>query len=110
MAQKFIINNGNLVVGNVQFHKELITNHSTTRGGGWWHLDRGNGIMYLYNRSIDFGQAQREDVIKAITTGFLPPSLSKLRFFHSYEHDIYEAMKDTNGVWIDVPKNNKTHE
>ena len=97
---KFIINHGDLVIGNVEFHKDLVKDHSQTKGGGWWHLDRANGIMYLYNKSIDFGQAKREDVIQAVERGLLAPSVSKLRFFHSTKESLHAAMEDPDGVWI----------
>lgn len=107
MAKKFIINNGNLVMGHVDFHKELVNDHSTTKGGGWWEFDKEKNIMYLYNRSIDFGQAKRDDVIQAIQTGLLSPRLNNTKFFHSYEDYICDVHSDKNGVWIEVPDENK---
>jgi hypothetical protein len=107
MAKKFIINNGNLVMGHVDFHKELVKDHSTTKGGGWWEYDKEENIMYLYSRSIDFGQAKREDVIQAIQTGWLSPRLNDTKFFHSYEEWYMDAHNDENGVWIEVPNENK---
>ena len=40
MAQKFIINNNLLVIGNVGYHFQLAQQHGTTRGGGYWDVDK----------------------------------------------------------------------
>lgn len=107
MAQKFIINNGNLVMGHVDYHRELVKDHSTTKGGGYWEFDRESNIMYLYSESMDFGQAHREDVIKAIQKGWLSPRFNNTKFFHSYESFFCDVTKDENGAWIEVPEDNK---
>jgi hypothetical protein len=107
MAKKFIINNGNLVMGHVEYHKELLSDHTKTVGGGWWEYNKEKDIMYLYSRSMDFGQAKREDVIGAIQTGLISTSLNNTKFFHSYEEFLCDVMEDENGVWIEVPEENK---
>lgn len=107
MAKKFIINNGNLVIGNVKLHKELMKDHSATKGGGYWEFNREKNIVYLYSKSMDFGQAKREDIIKAIHTGWLSRGIQKAKFFHSYEDLLSDVPNDKSGVWIEVPENNK---
>lgn len=107
MAKKFIVNNGNLVIGHVDFHKELVKDHSTTKGGGWWEYDKEKNIMYLYSESMDFGQAKREDVIQAIQNGWIDPILNETKFFHSYESSLGKVFDDKEGVWITVPEDNK---
>lgn len=94
-------------MGHVDFHKELIKDHSTTKGGGWWEFDKDKNIIYLYNKSIDFGQANREDVIQAIQTGWVSPKLNEIKFFHSYENSFDKVLIDNSGVWIEVPEENK---
>jgi len=107
MAKKFIINNGNIVMGHVEYHKELLSDHTNTVGGGWWEYNKEKDIMYLYSKSYDFGQAKREDVIQAIQTGWISPRLNDTKFFHSYEDSLGKAMDDTDGVWIEIPEENK---
>ncbi|MFW5663900.1 MAG: hypothetical protein ACOCYD_02570 [bacterium] len=68
MYPKFIINQGRLIIGMVNQHKELAEDHSTTQGGGWWHLDKESKSIWLYARSLLFGSVPRkvlQDVIAA---------------------------------------------
>ena len=55
MAQKFVINDNRLILGQVDFHKELCKDNTKTVGGGYWHLDSERGILYLYGISVDYG-------------------------------------------------------
>lgn len=88
MARKFIITDNKFLYGNVELHMELIprerASHSrlpfhssmTTRpkadesvkvlGGGRWHTDNENKILYLWGASTDFGYADPEQIKKAI--------------------------------------------
>lgn len=78
---KFIINNGNLVLGNVEFHRELARDHKTTKGGGWYHLDKEAKKLYLYSESMDFGPCARPDVEQAINEGLLSPFLDDFEIY-----------------------------
>jgi hypothetical protein len=107
MAKKFIINKDRLITGHVEYHRELLSDHTDTVGGGWWEYNKEKNIMYLYSKSLEFGQAKQEDVAKAIQTGYLSPRLNDTKFFHSYENSLGKAMDDPNGVWIEIPEENK---
>jgi hypothetical protein len=50
MAKKFIINNDLLVIGNVGFHFQLAQQHGTTRGGGYWHVDKETETFCVYKK------------------------------------------------------------
>lgn len=106
MHKKFIIYDGSIRIGHVDFHKELGPDKSLIKGGGWWHWDRENNIMYLYSSSQDFGYVTRENLIDAIQNGMMRPSLEKTKFFHSFSDFIDDAMIDPNGIWIEVPTEN----
>lgn len=82
MAKKFIINNGNFVLGHVEYHKELAKDHSTTKGGGYWNIDLDNKILYLDDESADFGPAKKEDIVEAFKTGLFSPSLAGFKVMH----------------------------
>ncbi len=71
MARKFILNNGFIKLGNVQYHKDLAKDHATTKGGGMWDLDEENNILYLWGASSDYGPADPEDIKYHITTGLM---------------------------------------
>ena len=57
MARKFIItNDGTLVFGDVELHRNLIPEgDDTCHGGGLWRIDNQRGIIELSGRSFDFG-------------------------------------------------------
>ena len=101
MHKKFIIYDGSIRLGHVDFHKELGPDKSLIKGGGWWYFDKENNIMYLYSSSMDFGYVNREDLIDAIENGMMRPSLEKVRFFHSFEDYLDAAMVDPEGIWIE---------
>lgn len=94
MAKKWIINNGMFISGNVGYHFELTKDHSTTRGGGYWHIDRENQTLYLYDRSTDYGRCSLEEVKDVIENGRLPLSVRILRIVFSEHRELEDAMKD----------------
>jgi hypothetical protein len=79
---KFIINNGNLTMGHVEFHRELSRDHSTTKGGGWFHLDKENKKLYLYDQSVDFGPE-----------GLLSPFLEDFAIYFLETHSLETALE-----------------
>ena len=96
MARKFIINNGYLRFANVELHRELARDHSTTKGGGHFHVDIENKKVYLYGKSIDYGKAKREDIAEAVKNGNFTASLDEYAFYYFDTDDMDEAIK--NGV------------
>ena len=54
---KFIISkNGRLILGNVEYHFELIPKGEINcHGGGFWEIDEENKILNLSGESSDFG-------------------------------------------------------
>jgi hypothetical protein len=68
---KFIIETDNqegdcLIVAKCTYHKQLATDTSKVKGGGWWTLDRDNSIFTLYGDSQDFGRAKIEDIASCV--------------------------------------------
>lgn len=96
MNQKFIINEGRLKTGVVDQHYQLATNHSTTRGGGWWYMDVENHKIWLYGRSIRFGRVSRELLQQVLASGMHDyPNFS---WYFSRADKLEKALKD--GVLI----------
>ncbi|MDO4496982.1 MAG: hypothetical protein Q4B58_03990 [Bacteroidales bacterium] len=62
--QKFIITtSGELIFGDVEYHKDLIPwGENTCFGGGFWKVNHSRGCIELYGRSFDFGAADMDDV------------------------------------------------
>lgn len=100
MHKKFIIYDGSIRLGHVDFHKELGPDKSLIKGGGWWHWDKENNIMYLYSSSMDFGYVDRNLLIDAIENGMMRPSLEETRFFHSFKESLSDVKEDPDGIWI----------
>lgn len=69
--KKFIIDsNGELILGNVDFHFELLPKgHVGCYGGGLWRIDEENKTLLLSGRSIDYGVPKFE-YLKHITPGY----------------------------------------
>ena len=94
MAKKFIINNDLLVIGNVGYQFQLVQQHATTRGGGWWHVDRETETLYLYDKSTDYGRCDFNELKKVVENGAMPMSYNKLRIVFSKHERLEDAMKD----------------
>ena len=62
---KFIIEDNQLILGKVPFHKILGTNLDKIIGGGWFKFDKENKQLILYGDSHDFGRASKEVIFKA---------------------------------------------
>lgn len=58
---KFIIEDGKLIIGKVFYHKDLCTDPTKVKGGGWFYNKDINEIVF-HKDSHDFGKASLEDV------------------------------------------------
>lgn len=67
IAKKFVINDGDLIIGQVEMHLDLVKgmDYKKTVGGGRWYFDRPNNTMYFYGESLEFGQVTKEQFDKA---------------------------------------------
>jgi len=89
---KWIIQDGELRMGRVVMHEELATKDgSKPLGGGLWFFDMDNKIMYLYGKSIDYGQVKAEDFEDI----WVRPSLEKVTIYFSTELDLELAKKNS---------------
>ena len=66
---KFIIEDGNLILGRVVYHKDLITDKSLVKGGGWFRFNLDKKECLLGGESFDLGRASMEDIKRAIVEG-----------------------------------------
>ena len=64
---KFIIEDGNLILSRVTYHKQIATDHSKVKGGGWFRREENKFIFY--GDSQDFGKAKIEDIQECIKSG-----------------------------------------
>lgn len=57
---KFIIEGDSLIISKVKYHKEIVTDRSQVKGGGWFKWNSPNNEMLIfYGQSEDFGPAKR---------------------------------------------------
>ena len=75
---KFIIEDGNLIIGKVTYHSELMYEKENVSGGGWFNYKPKLKTFTFFGSSHDFGKSSLEDVKKAVLenrvysdTGFL---------------------------------------
>lgn len=72
MVKKFILSDGIFKMSaNVKFHQDLVKDRTTTKGGGRWHLDTENKILYLWDTSHDFGPANKKDIKEYLSNSFM---------------------------------------
>ncbi len=71
MAQKFIICDNKIILGYVEYHKDLIeeSRHTDVIGGGEWY-DYKN-VLYFYSNSLKFGAVNKEQFEGALKN-FVP--------------------------------------
>lgn len=55
-----------LIVAKCTYHKQLATDITKVKGGGWQALDRDNSIFTLSGDSHDFGRAKIEDIASCV--------------------------------------------
>lgn len=93
-AKKFVINDGFLILGQVEFHEDLVKNmdRSKTIGGGRWHFDEDDNTIYFYGDSTDFGSVTKEQFDAA----FKQPSLSRVNIVFSDKMFLSDVMKEIN--------------
>lgn len=65
--RKFIIENYQelgdcLVIAKCDYHKDLVCDENSVKGGGWWRLD--DDTITLYGSSEQFGKAELDDILK----------------------------------------------
>ena len=86
MARKFIIQDDQFIMGSVGYHFELKLPNGKGRveGGGYWHVDRQQKIIYLYASSTEFGAVSRERLQEVVSTCLMDPYLNGYKVLHAY--------------------------
>jgi hypothetical protein len=89
---KFVINDGNLIIGDVEVHYELVKDRdvSKTTGGGKWHYDRDKNIIYFYGKSIDYGKVTEEE----FNNSFKQPSVEQAKIIFSEKETFEEVIAE----------------
>lgn len=81
---KFIIETDNvsgdfLLVSKCTFHKELATDLTKVKGGGWWTFDEKKSTFILHGESQDFGRANVVDIANCVKNKKVFPCASVIK-------------------------------
>lgn len=97
MAKKFVINNGDLILGQVEYHKELLKGREIkkTSGGGFWHVDDTRNYfnertIIFYGTSVDFGSVTREQ----FNSSSKSPSVESMNIYFSEKLVYSEVLEE----------------
>ena len=69
LHSKFILEDGNLILGKVGYHNVLVTIKEKVQGGGQFRFDLDKKECLLFAESHEFGRCKMEDVKKAVEEG-----------------------------------------
>jgi hypothetical protein len=58
-----------LIIAKCTYHKQLVTDKTKVKGGGWWSRDNDTNTFILHGDSGDFGRAKFEDIQKCVQSG-----------------------------------------
>jgi len=87
-----------LIIAKCTYHKQIVTDKTKVKGGGWWTLDRENSIFTLHGDSHDFGRAKVEDIASCVQRGkvYSSPSFTALPlsigFKFKYRNEVGEII------------------
>ena len=65
-----------LIIAKCTYHKQLVTDVSKVKGGGWWTMDRERTTFTLHGDSQEFGKAKIEDIANCVQRGKVYTSVS----------------------------------
>lgn len=96
---KWIIEDSTFKLGKVKFHRELSSDTTLIRGGGWFFVDTKTNTVYLYGKSEDFGKTTFGILNECFKNGNvrMQRALNKFNFKFSTSDNI-----SIDGYWEDI--------
>lgn len=91
--KKFIINDNRIILGEVDFHADLLKDHDKTIGGGYWFFDHLSDTMYLYGASSQFGALTKQQIENASSY-----ALEGHKIIYSPELTLQEALQSKDYI------------
>lgn len=90
---KFIIEDGNLIISKVTFHKDIACDIKNVKGGGWFKInnDVHPKTITFHGDSHDFGKAKFEDIKKCVEE----KKVFSNKYLTSNLSDLYKFLYDT---------------
>lgn len=92
VLQKFIVEDGCIIMAKSIYHKTLVSKLNW-KGGGFWSYNKDTGTFTFFGRSHDFGKASMEDIKKCIendkvfSSRFLKHSIASI-FDFNYKDEL----------------------
>lgn len=96
---KFVIEDGNIVMMKVLFHKEIVNDTTKVKGGGWFSYNRETNTFVFFGESEDFKKYDLEELIKAVEAGRIYTNKYHIRSIADRHNFAYTA---TNGSIIPI--------
>jgi len=93
LCPKYIIENGNLILAKVKYHRQLAldeNNKENIKGGEWFLFKPNDNKFIFHSDSHDYGQASLEDVRGCVENGriFTGKCLSRnISFQHKFAYN-----------------------
>ena len=96
---KYIVEDDFIILGKVSYHKNLITDKSKVKGGGWYRYNSKLNLFIFYDSSHEFGKAKLEDVKKCVEEGKVysnPMQIHNLTDKHKFAYDTGSEIIELN--------------
>lgn len=97
LCSKFIIEDGNLVMAKVAYHKDLVGFKDDVIGGGWFRY-KDDKTFVFYGSSHEFGKALLEDIQRCVSEGKV---FTNIYLTHNIS-DKYKFLYDTGTELIEL--------
>jgi len=89
---KFIVNKNEIINGNMDYHCELANDHSTTEGGGLFHVDEKNNKVYFYSKSFEFGPVKYERMVELVKNESYSMQFGGFEFYFSNSESLGDVL------------------
>lgn len=79
-----------LIIAKCTRHKQLVTDITKTKGGGWWKLDTEKNVFTLHGDSVDLGRAKVDDIARCVQNKKVystPALLGNLTDEYSFQYE-----------------------
>ena len=63
---KFIVEDGKIIMGNVAYHKDLVSNEKKVSGGGMFNINKKDELIRFFGSSYKYGWPDVEEVKAAV--------------------------------------------
>ncbi len=102
-APKYIVIDGELIFGNVEYHSELIQNSHREKGikpsgGGRFYWNQGEVTLIIYGSSHDFKSVTKDQFIAAWKDSLISPYWENVTVLFSAQERISNAKEDNEDI------------